>query len=483
LARTGNATDRVMSAFDASLFRGDQHPRMRSALLAAAVLEHSPGRDRFAEAFDRASRVITRLRQHVVAPPVATFLPSWIVDPDFDLNYHLRVVQLRAPGSMQELLDFVQAELMAPLDLARPLWTATLIEGLDGGRAACVFKMGHAVTDGVGAQRLFAALYDDEPGADRGPLPPEPIPEDVTPGDLLQEALARLPREAARALDHGGRSAAAFLQQLLADPQGTVANAAGYIQGFRGVFAARGEPSPALRGRSLSRRAIAFEMPLAALKRVSKAAGGSINDAYLAAIAGSLRVYHERLGSPVQTVPVAVPVNLRAEDDLEAGNRFGGVMFGLPVGVVDPEERIGRIRELVRDGRANPAIGAMEWMAPVLARLPDVALEALSGQMAGTDLQISNVPGSPATLYLAGAKVLKVLPFGPLPGIAGMFTMNSLAGECFVGFSLDPAAFRQPGAMADALVLGFEEVLQLGGGKAHITRPVLGRAPGVRSRG
>lgn len=305
----------------------------------------------------------------------------------------------------------------------------------------------------------------------------------MTPGDLLQEALARLPREAVHTLGQGGRSAAGFLQQLLADPQATAANVAGYIQGFRSAFAGRGEPSPALCGRSLSRRAIAFEVPFAALKRVSKAAGGSINDAYLAAIAGALRIYHEGLGMPVQTVPVAVPVNLRADDDLEAGNRFGGVMFGLPVGIADPEERIDRIRELVRDGRANPAIGAMQWMAPVLARLPEVALEALSGQMAGTDLQISNVPGSPVPLYFAGAKVTKILPFGPLPGVGGMFTMNSLAGECFVGLSLDPAAFRQPKAFAEALVPGFGEVLELGGEKAHITRPVLGRVLGVRRRG
>jgi hypothetical protein len=35
------------------------------------------------------------------------------------------------------------------------------------------------------------------------------------------------------------------------------------------------------------------------LKRVGKAAGGSLNDAFVAAVLGGFRLYHEVLGSPI----------------------------------------------------------------------------------------------------------------------------------------------------------------------------------------
>ena len=63
--------------------------------------------------------------------------------------------------------------------------------------------------------------------------------------------------------------------------------------------------------RSLTTRTEAIDMKLSDFHRAAKAAGGSINDAYLAALCGALRRYHEALGVPIATLPMAVPVNLR----------------------------------------------------------------------------------------------------------------------------------------------------------------------------
>src|ERR1700738_270492 len=102
--------------------------------------------------------------------------------------------------------------------------------------------------------------------------------------------------------------------------------------------------SPVLRRRSLSSRSEAIDIEFGTLHKAAKAAGGSINDAYLAGLCGALRLYHERMGVPIDTLPMAIPVNMRSDNDPAGGNRFAGVNLAAPIGVVDPEKRIKSIR-------------------------------------------------------------------------------------------------------------------------------------------
>ena len=86
-----------LSPVDYLLHRGEAHPATRSAFMDLEILDQPadwPAR----EAMDRASRVVIRMRQKVVIPPVPTTPPRWVVDPDFDLDYHLRRVALPAPA-------------------------------------------------------------------------------------------------------------------------------------------------------------------------------------------------------------------------------------------------------------------------------------------------------------------------------------------------------------------------------------------------
>ena len=115
---------RAMAPVDYLLFRGEQDPRMRSAMLSVGLLDVVPDFARLQAAFDRASRTVVRLRQHVVVPALPIGSPQWIIDPDFDLSFHLRHVRLPGPGTIRQLLDFAQPILAAPFDTARPLWEA-----------------------------------------------------------------------------------------------------------------------------------------------------------------------------------------------------------------------------------------------------------------------------------------------------------------------------------------------------------------------
>jgi len=206
---------------------------------------------------------------------------------------------------------------------------------------------------------------------------------------------------------------------------------------------------------------LVLEVPLDDLKAASKAAGGSINDGFLAAVCGGLRLYHEQLGTPVASVPMAIPINLRTDADPVGGNRWTGARLAPPVDEPDPAERIRRIRQLMLEVRQEPAINAMNLLAPIAVWLPTWLLSSAFGGAVSPDLQVSNVPGSPVPLYLAGAKVIKLFPFGPVPGPAAMITVHSYVGTCFVGINLDPDAITEPEQFLSCLQSGIDEVLSL----------------------
>src|SRR6516162_8231296 len=291
-----------LSPLDYLLHRGESHPATRSAFLNLEVLDRPADWGRLREAMDRASRVVIRMRQKVVIPPLPTTAPRWVVDPDFDLDYHLRRIALPAPGTLRQLLDLAEVTLQSPLDTSRALWEAVYVEGLEGGsgaRAALLSKFGHAITDGLGGIALFEQVYDTERDPAPRPMPPVPIPRDVTGTDLLRSSLRRLPETALTAGVRVLGRTAGDVGRLIRAPVPAVAEAVGFVASARRVLGPSPTArSPLLRGRSLVSRTHVLEVPLTDLRAAAKAAGGSINDAYLAALSGGLGRYHETLGVP-----------------------------------------------------------------------------------------------------------------------------------------------------------------------------------------
>jgi len=178
------------------------------------------------------------------------------------------------------------------------------------------------------------------------------------------------------------------------------------------------ERSPLLRGGSgFGYRLVLHDVPLGDLKAAAKAAGGSVNDAFLAGVLGAFRRYHEHHGVPIDLMPIGIPVSLRTSDDPMGGNRFAGARFAAPVGEADPRTRIEIIREFVITARAEPAIGFLDLVAPALSRLPTAAIIELAAGMTNvSDVQASNIPGLGHPVYLAGARVTGLYPLGPRPG-------------------------------------------------------------------
>jgi hypothetical protein len=294
-------------------------------------------------------------------------------------------------------------------------------------------------------------------------MPDPPEPEDAGPLSVLAEQLGERARHAPRdAATLAGRVVGAA-GELATRPAEVLGGATRFGRSLARVLTpppAKG--SPLLGGRSLSWRFGTLEVPLDDLKRAAKAADGSVNDAFVAALLGGFRIYHERQGAEVGPLPLAMPISLRRGDHPMGGNRFAGARFAAPADEPDPAERIAQVHDFVVGARAEPALDVLAIAAPALNLLPTALVARwYAAQTTELDLQASNIAGIPYPVYMAGARIERVFPFGPLPGCAVMATLASHVGTCCIGFNCDAAAITDPELFFACQQEGLDEVLAL----------------------
>ena len=145
--------------------------------------------------------VLEPMRRRVVEVPFGLDHPYWIADPNFDLDFHVRELNIAKPGRVDQLAEQVSRIHGRPMDRSRPLWEVYVIDGLESGRWALLTKYHHATIDGASGQLMLEIITDTEPDAappgESPPWQPEPIPSD---GELLRLAIANLARNPLRAL-------------------------------------------------------------------------------------------------------------------------------------------------------------------------------------------------------------------------------------------------------------------------------------------
>jgi diacylglycerol O-acyltransferase / wax synthase len=452
-----------MTEFEALMWRSERHPQLSSTILSVMLLDTTPDWDRLVAAHEWGTQLIARTRQRVLEPVLPVGPPAWVLDEHFQLGYHLQRVRLPGDGSLRDLLDHAAAFALVPLDRHRPLWEAQLVEGLENGRAAYVLKMHHSLTDGMGGIELLSSLQSRT----REHTPNKPRPKPGADGEQHTDSVRLAVDEIGERLLASPRVAATVARSsmgLLTRPGDAVGEALRYAASLRRVLSPPpAAPSPVLRARTgrIWRYGV-LECSLRELKSAGKAAGGSVNDAFVAALLGGLRIYHERHGVALDRLPMAMPVSLRKEDDPMGGNKWAGALFAAPIGVADPEERIAAIRGIVLSLRTEPALDTFSLAAPLVNRLPSTVGAMFARFGAAADMSASNVPGLPYQTYLAGAKVERVYPFGPLPGVAVMAAMVSHAGTCCFGLNIDGAAVGDVDMLMECFRAGLAETLAVG---------------------
>ena len=449
-----------MSDTEAIMWAVEKDPALRSDFCNLTILESLPDVDRMRHTMARAVAAIPRLGQRVVGAPLRIVPPAFADDPTLDLSAHVRRMALPGDGSERALLDLCGALAEQPLDRARPLWEFTIIEGLHDGRAALLQKIHHTITDGVGGLRLSLAFIDFEPDA----KPPDTSAPDTSApdDDALESDETRshegphdTPFRATRSavVDMAVRNAKVARHllggagQIITHPSQLPGRAVDTARMARSIQrqALNTEParSDVMHARSLSRHFETYALSLPDVQAAAHALGGSINDLYVAGLAGAFGRYHEHLGSDVAELRLAMPISTRNRGD-DAANRFVPARVVVPIQPVDdPRSLFTEVRARLTTARGEAAIRAAEGLAGLLTGLPTAILVAMTrAQARTTDFAATNLRGSPLPLYIAGARVLASYPFGPRIGTALNATLMSYCEDLHLGLNIDPAAIH-----------------------------------------
>ena len=411
---------------------------------------------------------IPRYRQRLAWTP-GNRHPVWVDDDHFNFDYHVRHTSLPRPGT-DDLLKRLAGRIDSqPLDRAKPLWELWVVEGLNDNRFAIIAKIHHSMVDGISGVDLTTILLNVVPTSDIEPpahWSPRPTP---TSSQLVVAEAARTTRSAVdtltnlRTLTNRGREAA-----VTASGKGFAA-----FNSLRSGWLRAATRTPLNPDLGPNRRFDWTNTPLAEIKAIRNAFGGSVNDVVLAIAAGAVRKFLlERRDFDLGGVEFRAmnPVSTRKADQRGAlGNQVAMWLVDLPVGDPDPISRLNKIKSETSKLKAtNQALGASTLVE--LSRGTPLTIISLANRVVGPlmrpfNLTVTNVPGPQFPMFLLEAQMLANYPIVPLWSQHGLgFALFSYNGQVAWGVHSDFDAIPDIEAVTAAIQASTAELLSAASG-------------------
>lgn len=456
--------DRRMTDVEALMWNLEKDPHLSASIANVTILDQVPDVERLRARLETAVAAVPRLHQRVVPALGRLAPPEWRDDPDFDLDYHIRTMAVPAPGSMRGLLDLAAAIANHPFDRTRPLWEFVVIEGLEGGRAAMVQKLHHAIADGEGSIRMSEQFIDLSRDATSPISAGRPPAESIEAG-LVDTTVETLTHNLRRGLGVA-RRAAEGLAGVVQHPSRAMTLASDGValaqSAARQLVVTDHAHSPLWTERSLRRHIEVLQVPFDDAKAAAKALGGSLNDLFVTAAAGGAGAVHRAAGKAVDELRITMPVSTR-KDGSAGGNAFTPTRVLVPVHIEDPAERFRAIRDRLAPTKTERSLGVIDGLAGFANLLPTSALVRVARQQVETvDFAISNVRGAPFPLFIAGARMEANYPVGPTGGTAWNLTLMSYDGHLDIGLNADAGAVSDPAGLRAAIEAEFAALLAAG---------------------
>ena len=406
-------------------------------------------------------------RQRLVRVPFDLDHPYWIEDPEFDIEFHVRHIALPKPGDWRQLCIQVARLHSRPMDLTKPLWEFTVVEGLDNidglppGCFALVSKVHHAAIDGMSGVEMSAAVHDLDPSMAVPDKADDWRPEHMPRvADLLARSYFNSLVQPMRVMETIGRSL-----------PGVARLSSSVTKGEISTRNARPAPKTRFNGKVSAHRAWdAVPFKLADIRMIKEAVpGATVNDVVLAIVGGGLRQYLSAKGElPKDTLTAMAPISVRGEGEKAAlGNQVSAMIVGLGTTVADPLERLRYVHDEAMNSKAmTNAVGARTLseysklmpsaLAGIAARLY-TRVGAANAHAPVFNCVVTNVPGSRVPLYFAGARMVAMYGTGPVfDGMGLINTIYSYGPTVAISFTADRDALPDPQLYADGLRAAFQ---------------------------
>ena len=416
-------------------------------------------------------------RRRLTELPGGLHRPYWVDDPSFDLEYHVRHIGLPQPGDWRQLCIQVARLHARQIDLRRPPWEITVIEGLNSvpgvpeGSFAMALKLHHCAVDGMASVQMIAALHDlaadsPRPAGPDSPWRPGPLPSTA---DLLARTAinaALHPLRAGTVLVSSAPKAVRGLAGLPGKLVGGVASrvAGGSVSSF---------PPKTRFNQTVSPHRV-FEARfhyLADFKRIKACVPGStVNDVALAYVGGALRKYLNAHGElPDESLVAACPISLReAGDESSRGNMLFGRLQTLGTDIADPLERLAAIAEASAGSRSGSDQSIRTQLVDLIGTVP-TSLVGMTAKAASVlpfsgptiaNTTVTNVPGPTEPIFFSGARLVRAAGLGPL--VAGLNLIHVVAsynGTLSISATADRDALPDPATYAECMERAFQELL------------------------
>ncbi len=388
---------------------------------------------------------LPRFRQRIVPVPMTLSHPTWEFDPEFTLADHVRDVRIPAPGGPSEFDAFLDGSMQDRLDMSKPPWMLYVVNGLEGDQAAIVVKVHHCLTDGTGGHKIYAALVDFEGPALREGEAPQwnadapPLP---SPVQRIQFAMADARRKDAEEAERPQ------------SPPEELTRRAAVLKRFKKSPALRFGFNGMLSGEVQHR---STTIPLADLRAIRKAYGGTVNDVYITLLGDVMEriAREEGLDPSGRYLRLHLAANRRTQSSQnDWGNRVALLPALVPLGVENPAERLKAVVDFMREVKETNVIEAMVDYINKTQRLPapmlrwvlrlmysDVLnrLVVRIGRPPMMNMYVTNVRWPEMSSYMGGRKVTQVRPLLPLmPRVGLLCSAITYDDHLTLSFAGDP---------------------------------------------
>lgn len=421
--------------------------------------------------FESRMQLSKTMRQRLVRVPLDLDYPYWIEDPDFDLEYHLRHVALPKPGDWRQLCIQTARIHSRPMDLNRPPWEFTVVEGLDNVRGfppgcfAFVTKVHHSAIDGMSGIDLMEAIHTLAPNTPPPNAPDEWKPEKIPgPVELLGKSYLNAiinPVKQARVAAQAVPGVANAIKGLITRDFKVNSD---YVPP-RTRFNRSISPHRVVDGRSF---------PLADIKAIrALMPEAKVNDVALAIIGGALHRYLvAKEDLPKGTMTAMAPISVRSDNEKsDMGNQVSAMIAPLGTHIADAAERLDYVFKRTKNSKAmTKAIGARTMTE--VSKVNPLLYMALGAQLFNRvsiahrlampfNTVVTNVPGPPVHIYSAGARMesMALSLICLTDGLGLAHVVQSYVDEAIISFTACRDIMPDPEFYSECLQDSFADML------------------------